>query len=696
MTAIVERGEDNHSRRLVLGKGRYVDDIKMEGMLHLHVVRSPYARARVLSVKGGMTGHELKADLASVGEGAGGKATIPFPVLATDYVSYVGQPVAAVFGEDRYQAEDKADEVDVQYEPLKAVIDPELSLDSEPIHPSASSNLTTEITLGKPFDMKAAIEIEDTLQMARITPNPIETRGAVASYDGSLLTVYGSTQSVFSWREGISSSLGLDEGKVRVVQMDTGGAFGSKGGIYPEYVIAAYAAMKLRRPVKWIENRYEHLMATDQGRGVRAKMKLYADSQGRISGLQADLLVDSGAFSVGSGAWAPRSITTQLTGMYSIRKAYAKARSVYTNKVCLGPYRGAGRPEAAFFMERMMDRLAEETGLDYAEVRLRNTSSRPFESPFGMKIAPSKPFLREAVSALGYSRRKKGGNVGLSCFVLVPATWDGESTKLAVRGGRVKVWMGGSSSGQGHDIFARSLIAQELGVDEEVVDFEGADTAELSGGVGTWGSRTAMMGGGALVEASRKLKANAKKKLGKRYSVRALLQGEFEAEVFFKPSGPLISFGANLVTSKINRLGMAAIDEVVSYYDVGNPLNPSMIEGQIVGGSAQGLGEVLFERALYNEDGQLLTASIADAGVPHSTEMPKFVAMTAAHKSYLPHGSKGVGESPTIGVPPAATRALESILGRRFTRLPIEPESLWAERRGARVPASARGTRRTS
>ncbi len=678
MTDIKGRAvETDQALRSVLGKGKYVDDIKMDRMLHLHLVRSPYARARVLSVKGGITGHELKADMTSVGEDAGGTGSIRFPVLATEYVNYVGQPVAAVLGEDVYQAADRAEEVDVQYEPLKAVVDPELSLESEPIHPSTSSNLATEDSLGKDFELNSPIEVEETLRMSRVSPNPLETRGVVVAYDGSILTVYGSTQSVFSWRDGMCASLGLKEGAVRVIQMDTGGAFGSKGGIYPEYVVAAYAAMKLRRPVKWIESRFEHLMATDQGRGALAKMKLYADRRVRIQGLKADILIDAGAYPLGSGMWAPWWIGFQLTGPYSIKQAYVRARSVYTNKVCLGPYRGAGRPEAAFFMERMMDRLADEAGLDPAEVRLRNASPRSFESPLGLTIGASRPFLREALSAFGYSRRKKR-NLGLSCFVLVPASQDGESAKVAVRGGRVKVWLGGSSHGQGHDVFAKHLVREALKVKEDLVDFEPADTGELSAGVGSWGSRSAMVGGAALLEACKEMEAKAKGKLGRAYSVANLLKGEFEAEAFFRPNAPLTSFGANLVSAKVGESGMASIDEVVSYYDVGKALNPAMVESQIIGGTAQAVGEVLYERALYSEEGQLLTASLADAGVPHSTEMPRVVVKTATHKSFLRHGAKGVGESPTIGVPPAATRALEVTLGRRFNSLPIESDQLWA------------------
>ena len=678
MEVTFEGEEQDPDVRFVRGTGKYVDDIKLEGMLHLHVVRSPYARARVLSVSGGITGNELKATMESVGEDAGGKSAVSFPALSASYVNYVGQPVAAVLGLDRYDAADKAEEVDVQYEPLRPVIDPEKALASEPIHPGMENNLVAAAELGKEFEVKAPIEIEETLRMTRISPNPMETKGMVAVYDGSNLTVYASTQSPFSWREGLASSLGLKEESVRVVQMDTGGGFGSKGGIYPEYVVAAYAAMKTKRPVKWSETRYENILSTNMGRGVRGKMKVYADREGKLKGLKADILVDVGAYPLGGGGWTARWIASQLVGPYSVPRAYATAKAVLTNKVNMGPYRGAGRPEAAFFMERMMDRLADETGVDAAEVRLRNATSRRTTSPLGMEAPPSKQFFMKALRAFKYSSRKKKENVGLSFFMLIPAAYGGESAKLAVKGGRVKVWMGGSSHGQRHDVFAKSLVSEELGIPQDVIDFQHTDTRSISGGVWSWGSRTAILGGGAIVEASRSLKAAAKKKLGKKYSPARLLEGEYEAEAFFKPKDLLNTLGANMASARLTKEGNAVVDEVVSFYDAGKVLNPFMLESQITGGVAQGIGEIMYEQAIYSEDGQLLTASIADTGVIHATEMPKSVVMTAASRSTLSHGAKGVGESPTIGVPPAATRALEVLLGRRFTTLPIEPEKLWA------------------
>ncbi|MDG7020128.1 MAG: xanthine dehydrogenase family protein molybdopterin-binding subunit [Nitrososphaerota archaeon] len=669
--------EEDPEERFVRGRGRYVDDLKLEGMLHLHVVRSPYARARVLSVSGGITGKELKATMESVGEDAGGRSRVPFPALSADRVNYVGQPVAAVLGADRYEAEDRADEVDVQYEALKPVMDPEKALQSEPIHPGMESNLVASAELGKDFRLDAPVEVEETLRMARVATNPLETRGAVVVYDGSVLTVYASSQSVFSWREGLAGALGLKADAVRVVQLDTGGAFGVKGGIYPEYVVAAYAAMKTKKPVKWVESRYEHQVASNQGRGVRGKVKLYADRKGKLMGVKADILVDSGAYPMGGGAWTPRWIASQVVGPYAVPRAYATAKGVLTNKVNMGPYRGAGRPEAAFFMERAMDRLADATGVDAAELRLRNATVRRTTSPLGTEAPPSKRFFAEALEAFDYKRRKKGEKLGLSFFMLIPAAAAGESGKVAVKGGKVLVWIGGSTTGQGHATWVRTLVARELGVPAGSIELRRSDTGAISGGVGSWGSRTAIVGGGAVVEASRKLKAMAKKKLGRRYSAAALLEGEYEAEVFFKPAALMNSLGANLATARLTEDGNALVDAVETFYDVGVPLNPAMIESQVAGGIAQAIGEVMYEQALYSEDGQMLTATIADAGLLHSTEMPRMKVMTSHHRSPLPHGAKGVGESPTIGVPPAATRALELLLGRKFTDLPIAPERLW-------------------
>lgn len=662
------------TKKLVEGHGQFVNDLHFPRMLHLAVVRSHYGRARLLKVSGGINSSELKARLSSVGEGGSEGSGVAQPVLASGYVNYVGEPIAAVLGEDPYLAEDKMDEVEVEYETLKAVVDPEQALVSLPIHAGTSSNVFSSFQLGKQFHLDSApVVTEDTLLNRRISPNPLEPRGLVADYDGSLLTVWASTQSVHAWKEGLCESLGLDPKSVRIIQMDTGGAFGSKGGIYPEYVIACYAAMKMKRPVKWIETRMEHEMATNQGRGARAKMRLHADRTGRVQGLVVELLIDGGAYALGMGTMSPRWIGFQITGPYAIPHVFVDAKAVYTNKVPLGPYRGAGRPEAAMFIERMMDLLADELKIDPVEVRLRNASPEPFTSPLGVKLDPFKPFLESAITQLGYHDKRAGESVGFSCFVLIPAVQPGESARIAVKGGRVKVWLGTSTHGQAHDVWARMLVSEELNIPQSVIDFEKSDTAELDEGVGSWGSRSTVVAGAALIEAARKIKADATARLGK-YSSTEMLNQDLDATVFRSQKEQVNAFGANLVTAQLDESGNIRLKKCVAYYDVGRQLNPGMIESQIIGGTAQGLGQVLTEEIKYNDEGQLLTATIADAGILSASIMPPVEVKLATNPSPLPHGAKGVGESPTMGVPPAAVRAIEKLVGRRLRETPIPIE----------------------
>ncbi|MEM3637438.1 MAG: xanthine dehydrogenase family protein molybdopterin-binding subunit [Conexivisphaerales archaeon] len=659
-------------RLLIEGRGRFVDDIKLPGMMHLKIVRSPYARARITKVKGGINGHELKANLVSVGEGAGGRANVPFYVLSTDYVNFVGQPVAAVLAESREKAEDLADSVEVEYEPLKPIVDPEQALTAEPIHPGTSSNVFGAVELGSDFSVaEEHVEVERTLVNERIIPNPMETRGILANFDGGRLNIMMPTQSVYSIQRGLSAALGIPKESIHVVQTDTGGAFGTKGALYPEYVIAAYASMKYRRPIKWTETRSEHLVATNQGRGARGKVRIYSDKRGKIIGLKADILIDGGAYPVGNAEFSPNWIGYQITGPYAIGKVQVKARSVFTNKVPLGPYRGAGRPEAAFFIERTIDMLADELKMNPAEVRLANASDERFTSPLGLSVDPLKPFLQDALKTLGYEE-KKNRYVGLSCFVLIPAAQPGESARLRVSRGVIDAWLGGSANGQGHDVFVAKLVSKELGVPESVVRYNRSDTDELDRGVGSWGSRSALLAGMAVVQAARELREQVKNKEGN-YSPEALLRGEYDAKVFFQPSSPLTSLGVNLAEVKKdeeNRRGFKIV-ECSAYYDVGVPLNPDMVVSQVIGGSAQAIGQVLYEASVLDENGQPLVASISDAGFPASVEIPEIQVHLATHPSSLEHGAKGVGESPTIGVPPALARAIERMTGKKVDRTPV-------------------------
>ena len=662
--------------KLVTGKGRFTDDMTFPDMLYLSIVRSTYARAGLLNVKGGLNASVANWKLTSVGEGATkGHEALHESVFAEGYVQYTGQPIAAVYADDPYKSLDLMESVEVDYEPMRPVLDPEAAINFEPIHPGTDTNLIVDTYLGKEFkDTSSPIVLEDKFINRRIATNPIEPRGAIARYDGKRVTLITGTQSVPSIKAGLVGVLGLDPDDVRVIQADTGGGFGAKGGLYPEYAIDAYVAMKEKRPVKWIETRREHLLATKPGRGMVAKAKLFADRSGKINGIDAEVLVDMGAYSGGMGEFSPRFIGMQIGGQYDIRNARVRAMAVLTNKVSQGPYRGAGRPEAAFITERMVDLLADELKMDPVKLRLMNATTVAGKSPLGLEVEASKPFLERAVAAMKYDSFKSR-NVGFSFFVLVPAATPGESAKIVSRDGKLLVWLGGNTHGQRHEEWVSSILAEELGVPGSLVELQPGDSDELKWGVGSWGSRSAMMGASALVNAASKIREAVKKAHGK-YEPDILLSEDFEAVEEFRYKGSLNSLGANLVTADVDRFGNVAIDNCISYYDVGKALNIDNVKGQIAGGMAQGIGQTLYEELAFDDEGQLLTGSIADAGVPSSTQLPKFTTLFEESRSSLPSGAKGLGESPTIGVPPALCRAMELSTGTRIKETPVRTEAL--------------------
>lgn len=663
-------------QKFVEGKGTYVDDINLPGMLYMAVIRSPYSRARITSLKGGLTGKDYSGRMASFGEGGSDEINVySEPILAQDYVNYLGQPVAAVFGEDRYNAEDLLSSVDVDYEPMKPVMDIDASLKAEPIHPGTRNNILVDRWVGKEFkDTGSPVVLEDSFYNRRVATNAIEPRGVVATWDGSRLTMWVSSQSVHSIREGLVEAMGLEPGSVRVIQADTGGGFGLKGGLHPEYVIAAHAAMKYGRPVKWIETRSEHLSSSNPGRGAKAKLKIFAGRDGVISGITGEVNVDAGAYG-GFAEFAPRFIAYQLTGPYSIPNGHIRALATLTNKVPQGPYRGAGRPEASFFMERMVDLLADELKMDPADVRLANMSSKPFKSPLGLEIDGAKPFFQKALKELEYGTRFTADSSGLGFFVLVPGIGPGEGARLKVEKGKIKVWLGGDTAGQGHQEFVRTLINEELGVERELVELQLGDTDAVKRGVGAWGSRSAIVAGAAVVSVARKVKDMIVKDFGT-YSVDNLLSGSYDIDHFEEMKMTLNSFGANAAKADVSPLGSIKVKDCWSYYDVGRVLSEESVHGQILGGVVQGIGQVLSEEIAYSDEGELLTGSIADSGLLTADQLPNFVVKVAEVPSSLPHKAKGLGEGPTIGVPSALVRSIEKVTGKRIRETPVKPETI--------------------
>lgn len=662
--------------KIVAGQGKFVDDVVLPNMVHMAFFRSTYARAKIKNVKADMTHRDIRAGVALVGEGASGddNNSQSEPVLAKDLVLYVGQPIAAVFGSTKYEAEDRLESVEVDYEPLKPVTDSEKALDADPILPGTETNIMADSKVGDDFDIKADIVLEDRFLNERIATNPIETRGIVADYDGKRLTVYISTQSVYSIKEGLSESLSMDPEKIHVIQMDTGGGFGLKGGLYPEYVAVAEASMKLNKPVKWIESRSEHLLASNPGRGVTGKMKLYANRNGEVLGIKGEVITDAGAYDSGMASFSSMWISRMIPGPYNIKNARFRAIAVRTDKPPQGPYRGAGRPEAAYFMERMMDLLAEKLSIDPVELRLKNMSDQPLTSPTGQKIEAARPFFEQAVKELEYEKYRNR-KPGIAFFVLVPAVFGGEGCRIKAEDGKIRVWLGGSNHGQRHDLFVKKLVSEELNVPEDMVEHQLSDTDMLEKGVGSWGSRTAIVGANALILACRKLKENVEKEHGK-YEPSLLRTVNADAEIYQDLKGSLNSFGANLATVEVDELGHVHVLESIACYDVGHALSRDVVISQIEGGSAQGIGQVLSEKIMYSEDGQMITSSISEAGVLEATRVPNFKVKIIENPSPYPHGAKGVGESPTIGVPAAVVCAIERLTGIRIRDTPVDPELL--------------------
>ncbi|MEM0139608.1 MAG: xanthine dehydrogenase family protein molybdopterin-binding subunit [Ferroplasma sp.] len=673
----------DYRNRYVNGMGKYIDDIKLDNMLYMSLLRSPYGKAGIKNVKGGLNSSELKlyykssmGEMASLG-GKSADTTYLEPLLALDEVNYEGQIIAAVFGKTRYESEDLLSSVSVDYDPKEAVSSIDDSLSKKPILRGTKDNILSSAELGKDFaeaDIKYDIKLEDEFFNERIIANSIEPRGCIADFKDGILTFYVSTQSVQSVKGGLVQSLKLDPQKVRVIQADTGGAFGVKGSFYPEYILAAYASMKYKKPVKWIETRTEHLMAAYPGRGAKARMEVYARKDGRIVGLKAKVYVDAGAYDAGTGSFASRFIGYQITGPYQIDNVYVQAYSMLTDKAPMGPYRGAGRPEAAFFMERMMDLLADKLKMDIADVRLANASDSPFTSPTGLSVVEAtRPFLENALRETNYREIAKKEKTGIAFFVLIPASRPGESARITIKKGKINVQLGGNVHGQGHELFVKDMLSSAFQVEQDIISLDNGDTSLMESGVGTWGSRSAIAGGSALLVVASQIKEEVIKKFG-RYDPDKLLEGEYDRFNFFKIDYDVNSINFNLITAEETGNNSIKVKDWYSYYDLGHVLSEINVIAQIMGGAMEGIGQVFSESLRYSADGQLMTNSIRDAGLLDAESVPEYHIKWIENPSPVPDHAKGLGEAPTIGTPAALARAVELITGKRIRNTPLSPE----------------------
>ncbi|BBD73800.1 aldehyde oxidase [Sulfodiicoccus acidiphilus] len=663
----------------ILGKGKYLDDVKLPGELSLHVLRSPYARAKVTSL-----GAPSKSLLFLTWEGVKfymPALTLPgakvkrMPVLADGRVNFYGQPVAAIVAEDRYDGEDVLEDVGADYDPLEPSL--ELEDPKVQIHEDVPGNVCNETAL-KGGDLSAfrdaQVQVNRRIEMARVVANPTEPKGVVANYHDEVLDIYVSTQSPFRVRNDLTEVLGIPPEKVRVFSSDTGGAFGNKTPAYPEYVLASIASIKLHRPVKWVETRREHLTNPTQGKGMIIDATLYAKKDGTLVGVKGKVIHDVGAYNFTINAMMASFPARLITGPYVMKAAEVKAVSVFTNAPPTGPYRGAGRPEAALAHEALMNDLADELGADPVELRRKNLIRGEYTTPLGNRVDPAgyEEVLRRAESVYR-DWKSKGRTVSLVVFSAFVSASPGESAKARLTPKGVEIVVGSRPHGQAHLTTFTNLAARTLGVDPKFVKVRFADTTELKEAIGTFGSRSASVGGAALVTALTRLR----EKVGDGDLMEAAKTlGEVEVEVFYK-ADPIFSPGAYVVAVKVDReTCYPMVEDVFGVDDVGKVLNRQDAEAQVIGGVMQGIAEALWEEAKYSPEGTPEFGTMVEAGFPKASQAPRVKVELVEFPSQLPHGARGVGESGTIGAMAGTFLSLEKALGGKLRKIPVLPEKL--------------------
>ncbi|MDQ2743689.1 MAG: xanthine dehydrogenase family protein molybdopterin-binding subunit, partial [Chloroflexota bacterium] len=690
MGGTVRRREDP---RLITGSATYVDDITLPGMAYLAVLRSPYPHARINGIDTSatvalpgvlrvVTGEEV-AELIPPSEGeqegeSGPPARAP---LATGKALYVGDPVAAVVAISRASAEDALETVVIDWDVLPGVGDPEKAMEpgAPQLHDYAANNVDTrrEFSHG---DVDTAFSEADVTIAVRITsprlaPNPIELRGVVATYNvgGQDLTIWSSTQCAQFVRDAVCDAMKIPHTQVRVIAPEVGGGFGCKIGAYPEDVLAAYLARKLRRPIKWIETRSEAFGATVLGRSQIAYLDLAARSDGTITGLKLRLISDSGAH---GAAWAAETTAGMITGCYRIPNIKTEALTVLTNKMDLGAYRGAGRPESAYYIERAMDVLAGELQMDPIEVRRKNFIP-PDAFPYDLADWPvfdSGEYAQTMDTALERGKyrdmraeqellRGKGRIIGVGFATYVEVCgfgWETSTVRME-EDGTVTVYTGISPHGQGQETTFSQMAADILGVQPEKVNVQYGDT-KLGSGFGTMGSRGTAVGGPAVYRAANAVRekmlqiaAHAMeaapedleledgawrvKGVPDRFvSIEDVAQAAYGGSNLpegmepgliavnnFRPSEVTAPFGTHLCMVEIDReTGLVQILKFVAVDDCGAIVSPQLVQGQVHGGVAQGISQALYEEMLYGEDGALLTSSLVDYALPTANELPQY------------------------------------------------------------------------
>jgi carbon-monoxide dehydrogenase large subunit len=750
----VLRSEDP---RFLRGQGRYLENIAIEGALRAVFGRSIFAHAELHGVEGlgaarampGVVAVFTADDLgipaqppAGIVEGPGGELGQPFDrnVLARDRLRYVGEPFAVVLGESLAQAQDAAESVWPSVTPLDAITDAEAALadDAPVLFPAVGTNLahTFEHDWDRDVLADADVVVEARFVNQRVAPVPMEANAIAVIPEGDgAFTVWVSTQVPFDVRDDLAELLGVDRTHVHTIAPDVGGGFGAKGPVYPEYTVVARAAQLLGRPVRWFETRSESMLSLWHGRAQIQHVRIGAKRDGTLTGLAVDLVADLGAYPL--AAYLPTTTGEMLGGVYRIPKIAYRGRSVVTNATPVGSYRGAGRPEAAACVERAVDLVAAELGMDPIEVRRRNligADAFPFTTAVGTTY-DSGDYVRSLDRALelaGYdelraeqtARRARGDRsllgIGVATYVEITSFSSKEFARVDVEDdGRVTVYVGTSSHGQGHETAFAQLASGTLGVPFEEVRVVHSDTALVERGAGTWGSRSLQAGGssvavraGEVADRARALAAEllevdandldgpaeggfrvagapARAVAWAELAAAARDRGEpLTAKGVYREPGSTFPFGAHVAVVQVDpATGDVQLLRHVAVDDCGRILNPALVRGQQHGGIAQGIAQALYEEVVFDEVGNPITGTLATYLMPSSADLPRLEATnTETPTSVNPLGAKGIGESGSIGSTPAVQNAVVDALahlGVRHVDLPCSPERVWRAIRAA-------------
>jgi carbon-monoxide dehydrogenase large subunit len=754
----LRRFEDH---RLLTGRSQFIDDMTLPGMLHAAVLRSPHAHATITAIEvtaarqtTGVVAVVTASDLEEVA------APIPtrrnaeadelrppeHPVLARDKVCYVGQPVAIVIAQDAYVARDALEMIAVHYQPLPAVIDPLEAMhpDTPVVHTALGTNCVLKVTSAG-GDLEAAFTRADLVvrqqyQVQRLAPAPMETRGLVASYhpQDDRLTVWDSTQNPHGMKPRLAQLLGRPESSIRVVTPDVGGGFGEKGCLFPEEVAMAYLAIRLGRPVKWIEERRENQLAF-HGRGYTVDVEAAAQNDGTLLGLRVHIVADLGAYFLLSTPTVPVSTSHRLTGPYTTPAMRIEVQGVVTNKPPTGAYRGAGGPEAAFCMERTVDLIARDLHLDPAYVRRKNLippDAFPYCTPTGITYDSGQyeQAFDRALALSDYatwrarSRRQEptqAPRIGIGLATVVKGTGArtpnlAEHARVIIApSGHVRVYTGISPHGQGSETTFAQIVADALGVTPADVQILHGDTDDLPAGGGTSGSRGLIAGSAAvhvvLQQARQNLLALATHLLdcrpedvvfqdgrvyNRHHPERHLPFSRITAAAYDEaqlppgialgldfsgshtlPASPY-AFGAHVAVVEVSpETGAIRLLNYVAVHDAGHIINPLLAAGQVHGSIVQGIGQALLEGMVYSPEGQPLTGTLLDYALPKATHVPALTLDTLETLSPLtPLGVKGIGELPTLAAPAAVANAVMDALapwGIRHIDTPLTAAKIW-------------------